>query len=291
VSEKKKVYIVGFGIVGLLAGALGYKLKDNLSQNHSSRNKSSTDEALLALIKHDMPGFQKFITDGGNVHANLPEIDGHTFTVSEGMAYFDRADFAKYLQDLKITFVDQKPKAEFDIFTVTVDKNNLDLLTVIAKEKAKLSQTYGDKNWTLLHMASAACAHKVVPLLHLEGQLKWSDRAKDGATPLTIAAENDCLPVLSYWKDHGADFKAKDGRGMTALSILSKKKDAALVAFAESFIQRRPASVTIVAPKEVSFYRKRVIPKEKQIDHSALIEPEDRPLETTETAENSEFAD
>src|SRR5690606_25195515 len=136
------------------------------------------------------------------------------------------------------------------------------------------------------------CSHKLISMLHEDGKLNWDLRAKDGTTPLTLAATNDCLPVLSYWKEKGADFKAKDGKGMTALSILQKKKDAALAAFAESFIERKIATVTIVKPAPVpDFYKKRKIPKEQIIDHAAMLEPEDRPLEATETAEFTEFAD
>ncbi len=289
-SDKKKIYIVGFSLVAVIAGGLCFNFKEKWA-SYGHKTKASTDDALLALIKHDMHGFQKYVTSGGDVHARLPEIDGKVYTVAQGMAYFERTDFAEYLQTMKVTFVEQKTAAEFDILTLAVNKNNGDFFKVIAKEGPNLAAAYGNKNWTLLHIASAVCAHKVVPVLHQQGQLNWNLRAKDGSTPLTIAAENDCLPVLSYWKEHGADFKAKDGRGITALSILSKKKDAALMAFAQSFIERRPASITIIAPKEPNFYNKRVIPKEKKIDHSALIEPEDRPLEATETAENSEFAD
>jgi hypothetical protein len=66
-----------------------------------------------------------------------------------------------------------------------------------------------------------------------------------------------------------------------------------MVAFAMSFEPRTgstggrgPASVP-----ELNFYKKRVVPADQKIDYSALIEPEDRPLDATETAEHSEFAD
>lgn len=290
VSDKKKITIVTCALVGVIACGVGYKFKN--VKWASKQDVLTTDDALLALIKHDMKGFQNYVKHNGKLHDELPEIDGFKYTVAEGMAYFDRADFAAYLQNEKISFVDQKKGKDYDILSLAVPRNNPEFFKVVMKENAKFDHVYGDKKWTLLHLASSLCAHKIVPLLHQDGKLNWNTKAKDGATALTIAAESDCLPVLSYWKDHGADFKAKDGRGMSALSILGKKKDAALMAFAESFIVRRPASVVVVAaPKEVSFYRKRVIPKDQKVDQSTLIEPEDRPLEATETAEYSEFAD
>lgn len=289
-TDKKKLYVC-MGIVGFMACGLGFQFRN---YNWVGQKKTmTTDDALLALIKHDMKAFQHYVSSGGNVHDFLPEIDGRKYTVAEGVAYFDRADFAAFLQEYKVKFVEQKKGAEYDILSLAIPRNNPEFFKVVVKEKPSFDHTYGEKNWSLLHMASAACAAKVVPYLHQDGKLSWNTKAKDGSTPLTLAAEHDCLPVLSYWKDHGADFKAKDGRGMSALSILGKKTDAALAAFADSFVTRKPASVVkvIVAPSQPNFYRKRVIPKEQKVDQSTLIEPEDRPLEATETAEYSEFAD
>lgn len=114
-------------------------------------------------------------------------------------------------------------------------------------------------------------------------------KTKNGQSALSLASKNDCLPMLGYWKDQKADFRWKDGRGESALSILKAKKDAAIVAFVGSFESaRKPASV---GAAEVSFYRKRSVPKDQMIDHTALIEPELRPDEAVETAEYSEFSD
>ena len=67
------------------------------------------------------------------------------------------------------------------------------------------------------------CSHKITTILHEKGHLRWDQKAKDGSTPMTLAAESECLPMLSYWKAQKADFNAKDGRGLSALSILRKK--------------------------------------------------------------------
>jgi hypothetical protein len=295
VKQNKKIHYVILGFVGLIAGGFSYHMKDKwANQYHKDKSKISTDEALLALIKNDLDGFKEYIGRNGIIHDQLPEIDGHKYTVAQGVAYFDRPDFVKYLQESKISFIKQEPHSEYDVLSLAIPRHNPEFFALLKQENPAYQNTYGDKKWTLLHLAAANCSHKLMPYLDVKGKVSWNTKAKDGSTPLTLAAENECLPVLSYWKENGADFKAKDGRGMTALSILGTKENAATVAFRESFITRKIASVTVIqaaAPKEVSFYRKRVIPKDQKIDHSALIEPEDRPLEATETAEHSEFAD
>lgn len=285
--NKKRTIISAVSLLGVIAVSTFW----HFSKSNSGK-RNLIDEALLALIKNDQSAFESFIKAGGDLHDDLPEIDGKTYTVAQGIAYFERAGFGDYLHQNKISYVKQDGKAPHDILTIAVRKNNPDLFKQLEKEKIAYQVDYGDKAWTLLHMASAWCSHKLVTFLDGEGKVSWNQKAKDGSTPLTLAAENDCLPMLSHWKEQGADFRAKDGRGLTALSILNKKKDAALTAFAESFIERNVAAVTIVkaAPKP-DFYKKRKIPREQIVDHAAMLEPEDRPLEATETAEFSEFAD
>lgn len=286
--SNKRVVVSAACLVGVLAVSSIWVL--NNSKFGSNRNL--TDEALLALIKNDQKAFEHFINAGGNLHDDLPKIDGETYTVAEGIAYFERTSFGAHLHANKISYVKQDERKPFDIMTLSISKNNPDLLKQLALENPKFAMAYGKNGWNLMHLAAAKCAHKLTPILQEKGKLNWDMKAKDGSTPLTLAAESECLPMLSYWKEMGADFKAKDGRGRTALNILRSKKDAALVAFAQSFDPARTiASVTIVKPAEPDFYKKRKIPKDQIVDHAAMIEPEDRPLEATETAENSEFAD
>lgn len=272
-----------------LLGVLGVSTTWLLTNPKTASDRSLSDEALLALIKNDQKAFEGVIAAGVNVHDSLPEIDGKTYTISEGMSYFERTAFMKHLEEKQISFVKQNDGTEYDIVSLAVEKNNPDLLTEITKQNPKYDKNYGKKGWSLLHIASAVCAHKQAPILHEKGHLRWDLKAKDGSTPLTIAAENDCLPMLSYWKEQKADFNKKDGRGLTAMSILKKKKDAALMAFVDSFDAGR--KIASVKTEEPNFYKKRVIPKDQIVDHSALIEPDERPMEATETAEYSEFAD
>lgn len=256
-------------------------------QHRETRNLN--DEALLALIKNDQKAFESFIQSGGDIHGKLPLIDGQTYTVAQGMAHFERANFVQYLQQTKKPFLKQDKSGELDIMSVAAKKNNPELFNNLLIEKPELGHAYGEKGWSLLHIASAACAHKLTPLLFEKGKLTWDQKAKDGSTPLTIAAENECLPMLSYWKEQKAKFNQKDGRGLSAMDILKKKKDPALTAFVNSFEPSGRAQASM--PSEITFYRKRVIPKHQMIDRSALVEPEDRPLDANETSELSEFSD
>jgi hypothetical protein len=287
--KNKRAVVCLVGFLGIMSVSTVWLLNNAKFTEH----RNLTDEALLSLIKNDVKGFENFIIGGGNIHDTLPVIDGQKYTVAQGIAYFERTEFARRLQSKKISYVKQDEKDPYDIMTISVKKNNPELLKQLALENPKYDLAYGKSGWTLMHMASAWCSNKLTSMLHEQGKVDWNHKAKDGSTPLTLAAENDCLPVLSYWKQNGADFRAKDARGKSALTILRSKKDAALAAFTQSFEQRNIA--TISGPKAAApvpdFYKKRKIPKDQIVDHAAMLEPEDRPLEATETAEFSEFAD
>lgn len=283
-SNKKKV-IYATCALGLLG--IGWFIGQTVQRPVVTEEKRNlTDEALLALLKNDLVAFESVVDAGVDMHGKLPTIDGQQYTVAEGLAYFERPNFIVYLQSKQVPFIKQE-NGKQDVLSLSIPKNNPELLELLIKEKPKLDHTYGKKQWTLLHLASAQCSHKLTQILHEQGKLNWDKRAKDGATPLTLAAENECLPMLGYWKDQNADFKKKDGRGLSALAILQKKKSAALVAFVEALLPRKPAAVVA----ELDFYRKRKIPKDKLADHSAIVEPEIRPLESIETADISEFSD
>jgi hypothetical protein len=254
--------------------------------------KASSDDALLALIKNDQKLFEDYLNRGGQMETTLPALDGVTYTVGEGLAQFERVSFIKTLQAKKVPFLKQKSGQQFDALSIAVSKNNPDLFELLLKESALLTLSYGKNEYSLLHLASISCAQKLLPYLANEKN-SWSRKAKDGSTPLTLAATHDCLGMLGYWKEMGANFNQADGRGKTAMQILKSKKDPSMMAFVKSFdISRKIASVApAVAPAEISFYKKRKIPKDQMVDYSALVEPETRPLEANETAEYSEFSD
>lgn len=281
---KNKRIVIGIGVTACLALSSFLLLRNSASRNLQ-------DEALLSIIKNDQKAFESYIAAGGRLDTKVL-VENHNYMVGQLLVKYERINFIKYVAGKKIPFT-MDVSSDSDMWTMAVSKNNPELLTALmgAFPDYKLnSRTYGIDKRNLLHLASVECSFKVVGILDHAG-MDWNDKDKKGATPLTLAAEHDCIGALSYWKEHGADFKSQDGRGLSALSILSKKTDAALMAFAESFMERRaPASVTTVRVVP-NFYKKRVIPKDNLASRADLIEPEDRPDEANETAEYSEFSD
>ena len=294
--QVKSKYKAAFGLCTVaLLGFGTLAVRPSLWGQGPGQVRNLSDEALLSLIKNDKKSFIEIIQAGVNLQVDLPAIEGKTLTLSEGLAHFSRPDFIRYLQHNKISFIQQLPQKDYDILTLAISKNNPELLELLIQEKPQLDRAYGKQGWSLLHLASSQCSHKLTELLHKQANLSWNLRARDGSTPLTLAAESDCLPMLSFWKSQSADFHQKDGRGLSALAILRKKQDAALVAFADSFVVRSMASSnpakTPAPVAEVNFYRKRKIPRDQLANPNLMIEPDIRPLEATETAEFSEFAD
>jgi hypothetical protein len=284
---KNKRVVLGLGLSSFMAVASWFYF-----QNPVSRNLG--DEALLSIIKNDQKGFERFLAAGGSLGTKL-NVEGDSYMVGELLVKYNRLGFVKYANSLKMKFEIDPVKA-FDIHSLSVEQNNPEMLSLILGNQKidKNFKHYGKKGWSLLHMASAECSYKVVSILSGAG-MTWDLKAKDGSTPLTVAAQEGCLQALSYFKEQGADFKLNDGRGLNALAILRKQKDSALMAFAESFMEKRaPASVittVVVAQAAPNFYNKRKIPKDSLADRAHLIEPEDRPEEANETDENSEFSD
>lgn len=269
-THQKKV-IFGIGLFTTIALSSFVFFKDS-----SVRNLG--DEALLSIIKNDQKGFEGFISGGGLLSTQL-QVEGQSLSVGELIIRHERVGFIKYALDKKLDFgIDSK-----NIYSLAVKKNNVEVLELLMRDKKDL-----DKN--LMHLASTECASKVIPVLHQAG-LSWNKQSEDGMTPLTLAAKAGCLEALSYWKQNGADFRARDGRGMTALHFLNSNKDAAISAFAESFATKRVVASVSSSKEEPNFYKKRQIPKDNLADRAHLIEPEARPDDANETAEYSEFSD
>jgi hypothetical protein len=179
--------------------------------------------------------------------------------------------------------------SSFSVMSEAMSSNNPEVLKAIAAHDPDFKTKYGEGEWSLLHIASYQCSPEMVKALHKNGKLNWDLKAKDGTTPLTIAAEKNCLPVLQYWKDQKAGFTKADGRGKSALSILKKNDDdAALATFVTGLEGRKPASKQVA---EVTFYRKRSFPSGPVADKRPIADPNVRPEEVPETAEFSEFAD
>jgi ankyrin repeat protein len=178
----------------------------------------------------------------------------------------------------------------FSVISEAIASNDPDVLKTIGAHDPEFKTRYGDSEWSLLHMASHQCSPEIVKALHSQGHLNWDIKAKDGTTPLTIAADVGCSPVLNYFKSIEANFSKNDGRGKSALSILKHNENKELLsAFSSELERRKPASVKQVA--EVSFYRKRTYPSAPIVDKRSISDSNSRPTDLPETADFTEFAD
>jgi hypothetical protein len=247
---------------------------------------SLSDQVLLALIKNDLVFFEQFIEDEGDIHENLPAVDGQVLSIAEGISYYGRTDFARALHRRKIRFATE------GVLKIAIKKNNPDLFKELMTENIDPMKRYGSEGWTLLHMASAWCSDKVSQIIFTSSTFNQDAKAADGSTPLTLAADKKCLSILAFYKTKGFNFKSKDAAGRSALSILLSKKDHSLSNFLSS-VNGKKILVAKVAQGhgEVNFYKKRKVPKDQIVDYASILEPEDRPLESSDTAEYSEFAD
>jgi ankyrin repeat protein len=286
---KNKKILIGLGLLATCSLAILSRFQIEQQPPLSALAPVSAldlpDEALLAIVKNDQMAFESFLARGGKLSMPLPTIDGKDHNVIEGIVEFERVSFLDHLHKKK-----KNPDINSNILAMSIRRNNDDLLKVLVSFEPELAKATTDKGLSLLHIASAECADKTINVLHKMG-LNWDLQSKDGSTPLTIAAQKNCLPALSYWKEHGADFKAKDGRGLSPLGILLQKKEPALLAFAQSFVQKSPASIGGGPAGEVNFYKKRIDPKDRFVTESDLIEPTLRPIDASETADYSEFSD
>ena len=281
--------------------------------NPKSPELSLNEMGAEAILKNDLVAFKSFIKAGGKpehlfkpTHAPVagsesPGIkafknDQVAWTIAEALVAYERVEFIEYLQQEKINFVKQTDDGKADIVSLAVESNNPQVFQAILKEKPNLKKEYGEEKKNLLHIASTSCSMNVADILHNSGMYSAQDMQKDGSTPLTIAAANDCVPMITFWQEKKEDFTAKDGKGKSAIQILKANKSEAAAAIAKSIeasqATRKPASVTVkLSPKVPDFYKLRKYPKDVLADPALLVDPEIRPLESDSTAEYTEFAD
>src|SRR5690606_27735831 len=118
------------------------------------------------------------------------------------------------------------------------------------------------------------------------------DKNQKGSNALGAAGKTKCFNAISYWKkEQKIDFDEKNEEGISGFDVLSKFKDPELQSFTDTLQEEGVREIASLKPKvkRVSFYRKRV--PSAIVDPEALVEPELRPDEATETAEFSEFSD
>jgi hypothetical protein len=256
-----------------------------------SKKDAPSDLALLSIIKNDQNSFRQFILSGGSLDQSVL-IGKSAVTLGSLLVDYERVEFLKLLLNLKnkeLIFL-----REDKIWTSAISKDNEDLLktmlSLLPNQYIK-KKKIGQKKSSLMHLASVNCSHKILNILEQEG-FNWADEDASGASALTLAAEMNCLESLDYWKKNKANFSQHDRRGLSALEILKKKKNAALAAFASSLTApTRIVAVVAKTERPHSFYKKRHFPKDQLTERTSFLGPEVRPLEANDTAEYSEFSD
>ena len=243
-------------------------------------HEEMSDQAFLAFVKNDQKSFEDFLNRGGKLetYVIMPQ---RKKSLAQLLVEYERVDLINLAAKRQKVFQPDEQEMQ-SIWETTVTKNNTDLYQAIrrlnSKEKIK-NRRVGKEHRTLLQYASSKCSFNLIKNLESEG-LSWDEKDKTGATSLTIATTNNCRQALSYWRNRGAMESIKTNKNLI-LSEITKS------------IQKTDAptkQVLQVASKAPDFYKKRVIPKESY-NRLELVEPDERPRESIQTAEYSEFSD
>ncbi len=247
------------------------------------------DDVFLAIVKNDAQSFAAYMDHGGALD-NKIMIDGTVRTIGELVVKYERKDFLKKISQRKIPF-----KIDESMWEMAISKNNPELFKLLMdldEESQQSLKKLDHQGRNYLHHAGLHCSNKLISLLQKHG-MKWNDKDDKGATPLTLAAENECLKILSSWKTQGVNLHEKDGRGLSAVSILEMKNDPSFLIFSkEAAPQAKKAPIVVAAlSTPPQFYKKRHIPKDNLADRAHLIGPNERPDEANETSQYSEFSD
>lgn len=259
-----------------------------------------------AIKNNKVEVFEEYLSNGGKLDEVVYLENNQQVTVAEAIVQYERTDFIQKVvaHNKKVT------KAEWQ---ATVKEGNISQtsLGLLVGAVAKMGQPQVKKEFLDLVKedaqvlaATKSVASEVLPEvvqtcdeneISFLGDLGADPLQKntDGSSALVKASESKCFKAISYWKkDQNVDFDKKNEEGVTAFDVLAKFKDPELQSFTDTLQEdgvREIASLKAKPSNRVSFYKKRSAPS--IIDPEALVEPELRPDEATETAEFSEFSD
>lgn len=329
-KSKKKVVIAGCAVALTLSTAIVItftaKEKEDkvaeISKEKSSKSKSGKKKTTAsaqeirtvyeAIKDNNIAPFVSYLEEGGSLN-EVVEVDGKSMTLAQVVVHHERLEFVQ--KAASITF-DQTPNHNHEISQnpksfLSENKNGsssplVPLLQVTAQFakpgfKAKvlgLSKNDPDVMKTMKGAASEVlpevvetCDQEQISFL---GDLGANPMAKNnaGKNALNSAGKSKCLKAISYWKkDQKIDFDQKNGEGISGFDVLAKFKDPELQSFTDKLQNETVREISSLKSKvkRVSFYKKRI--PSAIIDPEALVEPELRPDEATETAEFSEFSD
>jgi hypothetical protein len=238
------------------------------------------DQAYLAIVKNDQKSFEDFLDRGGKLES-LVVMPQKKKSLGRLLVEYERVDLINLASRKQKQFQPDDQEMQ-SIWETTVTKNNSALYQAIRrlnpKEKIK-NRRVGKEHRTLLQYASSKCSHNLIKSLESEG-LTLDEKDKNGVNSFHLAEKNNCHPVLSHWKKRGA------------MDSIKTNKDLSLPELTKS-LQKNDAPtkpIVNVVTKAPDFYKKRSIPKESY-NRLELVEPVERPRESIQTAEYSEFSD
>jgi hypothetical protein len=252
VKNQKRYFFLSSLSSFLLGGGLVFYFL-----SHKENKSRVGEDHLLSIVKDDSKTFEKFFNRPNGLDIEPPLIDGK--------------------------------KLDEDELVMSVKKDQSEILEKFLALGFNLNKTYGPKKWNLLHFAGKHCSHKVTSFLKQKTSLDWNDLGQDGASPLTLAAENGCLKILDFWKKKRADFHFKDGRGISVESILNREKGQLPLAYLENHPKIIQTKVSRATPPQL--YKRRTIVSDIVLEDDKYVTPERHVNDAIETAEISEFAD
>src|SRR5690554_306987 len=329
-KSKKKVAIAGCAVALTLSTAIvitfsGKETEDKVAEVHkdnSSKSKTGKKKATAssqeirtvyeAIKENKIAPYIYYHEEGGSLN-EVVEVDGRPMTLAEAVVHHERLEFIHKAASLTLDQASHHnhEKSQDPKSLLSENKNDspsplvplLQVMAQTAKPEFKAKVLGLSKNNPEVMETMKGAASEILPeivetcdqdQISFLGDLGANPMAKNntGKNALNAAGQSKCLKAISYWKkDQKIDFDKKNEEGISGFDVLAKFKDPELQSFTDKLQNDTVREISSLKPKakRVSFYKKRV--PSAIIDPEALVEPELRPDEATETAEFSEFSD
>lgn len=309
----------------------GKLVKTEKNQTSSSKNikgvKSkptvSAEQVKLvyeAIKNNQIEVFEKYLKAGGTLTETV-QVDNKEMTLAEVIVKHERLEFIHkaattipdHTYEHEVADIREDTQAKSHLSTelaavaLQASASNLaPIINAVAKmgnPKFKKDVLSLSKNNPEVLETAEVAASEILPeivstcdqdQIRFLGDLGANPMAKNdgGENALDSAGKSKCLKAITYWKkEQHVDFDKPNEDGVSGFDVLSKFKDPELQSFTDNLQDEAVREVASLKTKSnrVSFYKKRSAPS--IIDPEALVEPELRPDEATETAEFSEFSD
>lgn len=275
------------------------KKDDVLVKNEKTIKKtfSSKDIKVVydAIKANDLVPFEEYINEGGSLN-EIVEDNNEKITLAQAIVKHERVNFVHKVAEIQLK--DQKSQlANVSVSEAQVLVPLVKAIVTSARPGFKKEVLNLSKKDPEVVKAVQGAATSILPTAVEtcdQDQIRFlGDLGADPSKSIGAAGKTKCFKAISYWKkEQKFDFDKKNDDGVSGFDVLSKFKDPELQSFTDSLQKDDEVrEIASLKPKEkrVSFYKKRVT--SAIIDPEALVEPELRPDEATETAEFSEFSD